>query len=122
MFVKAHGLCFYCFPKHLAKYCSEKQSCPICQGGHSELLHQQKLPNNKFGEHQPQRNEDKRNQRLVHQDVVDQDVMDGNLNAARPVKDDGTIEQQFKTSVPIMALTAVREAEEYQRDYLLCFS
>ena len=46
MFVKAHGLCFYCFPKHLAKYCSEKQSCPICQGGHSELLHQQKLPNN----------------------------------------------------------------------------
>ena len=48
--------------------------------------------------------------------------MDGNLNAARPVKDDGTIEQQFKTSVPIMALTAVREAEEYQRDYLLCFS
>ena len=109
MFVKAHGLCFYCLGKHLAKHCSEKQSCPICQGGHSELLHQQRLPNNKFGEPQLQRNEDKRNQRLVHQDVVNQDVIDGNLNAARPVKDDGAIEQQFETSVPIMALTAVKE-------------
>ena len=108
IFVKAHGLCFYCLGKHLAKYCSEKQSCPICQGGHSELLHQQKLPNNKFGEPQPQRNGDKRNQRLV----VDQDVMDGNLNAARPVKDDGAIEQQFETSVPIMALTAVIERQK----------
>ena len=112
MFVKAHGLCFYCLGKHLAKYCSEKQSCPICQGGHSKLLPQQKLPNNKFGEPQPQRNEDKINQRLVHQYVVDHNVIDGNLNAARPVKDDGTIEQQFETSVPIMALTAVKKRQK----------
>ena len=43
---------------------------------------------------------------------MDQDVMDGNLNAARPVKDDGAIEQQFETSVPIMALTAVKERQK----------
>ena len=112
MLVKAHGLRFYYLGKYLAKYCSEKQSCSICQGGHSELLHQQKLSNNKFGEPQPLRNEDKGNQRLVHQDVVDLDVMDGNLNAARPVKDDGTIEQQFEASMPIMALTAVKERQK----------
>ena len=33
---------------------------------------------------------------------MDQDVLDGNLNPARPVKNDGAIEQQFKTSVPKM--------------------
>ena len=58
-FVKAHGLCFYCLGKHLAKYYSEKQSCPICQDGHPELLHQQIFPKNN-GEPQLQINEDKR--------------------------------------------------------------
>ena len=72
-------------------------------------------------EPQPQRNEDKRSQRLVYQDVVDQDVMDGNLNAARPVKDDGTIEQQFETSVPIMALTAVKERHKNIKE-IACYA
>ena len=48
----------------------------------------------------------------MDQEVVNQDVMDGNLNAARPVKDDGAIEQKFETSVPIMALTAVKERQK----------
>ena len=87
----------------LANYCPEKQPCPIFQGGRLELLHQQKFPNNDFAEPQLQRNEKKRSQRFV-----DQNVMDGNLNAARPVKDYGAIEQQFETSVPITALTAVK--------------
>ena len=39
-------------------------------------------------------------------------MMDGNSNATRPVKDDGAIEQQFETSVPIMALTAVKERQK----------
>ena len=62
VFVKAHGLCFYCLGKHLAKYCPEKQPCSICQHGHSD---QQKFPKNNFGEPQLQRNEDKRSRRLV---------------------------------------------------------
>ena len=41
-----------------------------------------------------------------------QDVVDGNLNAARPVKDDGVIAQQFETSVLIITLTAVKEGQK----------
>ena len=52
------------------------------------------------------------------QDVVDQYVMDGNLNAARSVKDDDALEQQFETSVPIMALTAVKEKQKNIKEIL----
>ena len=46
-FVKVNGLCFYCMQKHFAKYCPNKTPCSQCNGGHSQLLHQNDANRNK---------------------------------------------------------------------------
>ena len=100
--MKTNGLCFYCLGKHFARYCNHKQPCEKCKGGHTELLHLKAILQGSPATSR-KANENKSDQRSREESCI---------NVARYPQDEQPPPLQFTASVPLIALTAIKNSAD----------
>jgi len=96
-FVRKNRLCFYCLGRHLARHCTtNKKECPKCKGGHNKLLHSES-------------SESTANHRDRDAKPEPKEQSDRNINAVKSVTYERKRVDDCIASVPLIALTAIKE-------------
>ena len=103
-FAKKKSLCFYCLKEHCARDCSEKRPCSKCQRRHSDFLHQerQKISVTTSGNNNINEVEGKKE--------IKTEVSTSRINTARYCDQHQIPNEAFVASVPLIALTTVKQS------------